>query len=390
MNAKKTPNLTVDTSYELKEMLEVAGTASLLACQNMEVIGDPGSGKTSLLHFMSMQVFGGQVGEAEDGHYLKLECTPSTRAERIIGHENPLYVLDPMAEEKGIPRWVLDETPRDPQVWHVLLNERSRLNEIAADALLPVMDIELNKFHQVTFWADSNWLSNNPRTAALGDRFAMRVWYVNPIVDVAGVMSKPPVKTWQFQLPDFQTIAEVRAALDDWRKTGQNSKPYKAILATIQSIAEAIPGTSFQLNNRRITQWVNILFAMGYYHTGKLDFDALPIDAMRALAFCYPTATPVEALEWRKIVMASVDPLETAIAEFEAQAMKQWMESYDNIRKTRNPQERQQQITNQIGTLLAGYQKELQTRYQGDVRAKQAIARLSKVYQKMLRNEPIE
>jgi hypothetical protein len=377
-----------DPSLELKMQLEVAGTASLLACQNMEVISAPGLGKTSILHFMARQVFGGMLEEG--GHYLKLECTPSTRVERVIGYENPLFMLDPDAKEKGIPRFITEGTPRDPNVWHVLLNERSRLNEMAADALIPVMDLELNRYKQVTFWGDSNHLPQSERFEALGDRFALRIHYPEPVTDVEGVMSKPPLHTWTFDVPNWDEIIETRAALEAWRIGGNDNKTFHLIKDALNTVASAIPGTAFRINPRRVVQWTAILYAMGFHASGEAHFGDLPLKAFQALSFCYPTKTPVEALEWRKLVMASVDPLETAIAEFEHQAIMQWKDEYPAVHDMHDVQARQQALRSGIGKKLAELQKEIAERFGNDSRAVSVSQHLTLMFQKMFKNLPPE
>lgn len=370
------------SSMELKNMLEVCGTASLLAMQNLKIIGDPGSGKTSILHFMARQVFGQYE---EGGHYKKIECTPSLRPEMIVGYPNPLWSLTPESKRGGIEKWVFDGTPRDPNVWHVVLNELPRIGDMARDSLLPIMDVELNVYHPVTFWADGNTLMSAPSAAALNDRFAINPFYMAPIVDLKGVMKHGKPSTWDYNIPTWDEIVEVRNNLLQWWQHGDNTQAYVVIQNAIDTVMEVLPGTEFVVNNRRLGQWVSILYSMGMYAAGKYDFNALPVNAFEALSYCYPFENQSQALKWKAIVMKSVDPLGTKIAEFEANAFAHWNAKYEEIKSIRNGQERQQALEREIGALLASYQKTLIQEYKNDPRAKAAVNRLTSAYQQMLR-----
>ncbi len=377
-------------SMDLKHRLEIAGTASLVSMQNLRITGTPGVGKTSILHFMARQVFGQYE---EGGHYKKIECTPTLLPKYIMGHENPLFMLTAPDERNGMPYWIFDGTPRDPNVWHVILNELPRIGDIARDTLLPAMDIDLNVFHLVTFWADGNSAMSAQSASALNDRFALNLWEVDPLTDAHGIMRHGKPRFWGYDIPDVKTIETVRGWLLNWASVNPNTldingfdtQAYAVIQAAIDTLMEVLPGTTFQTNPRRIWQWVDVLYAMGALHAGKPDFKDLPLGAFEALASCYPTESQTDELRWKAIVMKSVDPLATKIAEFEANAMAHWTEEWQTIKNVRNGQERQQLLQQKIGVLLSKYQKTLAQDYGNDPRAKAAVNRLTKVYNEMFK-----
>ena len=369
------------TSMELKKILEVACTASLLSLQNLKIIGTPGSGKTSILHFMARQIFGGEYEEG--GHYLKIECTPSLRPERISGHESPLYMLTEESKRNGMAKWVYDKTPRDPVVWHVILNELPRVGDIARDNLLPIMDADLNIYHPVTFWTDGNTPMNAPSAAALNDRFSLNIFYEHPIVDVHGIMRHGKPANWHYEVPTWEAIQTVRQWLADWMQNGYDTNAYWCIQNAIDTMLEVLPGTEFVVNNRRISQWIGVLYAMGAYGAGKPDFDTLPLEAFEAWSYCYPTESQLQSLKFRSFVMKNVDPVGTKIAEFEQQAVQHFQDMYASIKDIRNGTERQQRLEREVGAKLAQYQKQLATEFHGDARSKAAINRLTAAYKQM-------
>lgn len=396
-NQSTTP-LQSDTSEHLKNILELVGTASLLSGHNMVVVSEPGTGKSSLLYYMARQVFG--------EYFLPMYCTPTTREEEVLGYQNPEFLINRRAsEEQGLPFWIIDETPFDPRYPLIFLNELSRLGDIGADAMIPAIDYGSigiqtprirNALHALggqwspkVFWADSNWLTQTQRNAALRDRFALTVWYNLPVVNIARVMSKNEISNWKFDLPDLETINEVRGWLVDWMEAPEDTKAYKLILSALMEIQSVLDGQPFSVNHRRVRQWQKVMFSMAAYKAGSPNFTKLPVEAFESLSYCYPTIDPSHALQWQSIVMASVDTVATAIAHLESQAIAQWKETYEQIRRVRNPQERQQRVAQELGSLLQGFTSELRERFPNDARARAAEGRMYQIYQKILRGEEI-
>lgn len=372
----------VDTSEHLKGILEVAGTASALAAQNLIVISAPGTGKTSILYYMGRRMFGAAS--------MKIECTPSLREERIVGYQNPAYLLDADAAKKELPYWIVDNTPRDPNVEHVVLAELSRVGDLANDALIHVLD-DVNEYAPVVFWADSNWLTPTQRNQALRDRFAMTVYYHLPIVDIKAVMRKRPIKDWSFNVPEHDAIMQVRDWASQWEsysERGGDSQELETIWNALEPIQRALTGTSFVINHRRIRQWQTVLYSVGAYYAGSPNFNQLPKEAFEALAYCYPCESAEEAQRWYAIVMAGVDTVATDVAEFLAQAYVEWNDLYEGIKKERNPQMRQQKVINDLGFKFSAAQTELRRRHgKNNVKVEEALGNLNAMFSAALRGE---
>ena len=113
--------LIVKQPDELRVILEPIVAACALARLNALVVGDVGYGKTEIIHFMLKQIFG------DDS--MLFPCVPTTKAEDVIGYPNPIYSIEPDAKAKGIPYWITEGTPVDPDVKSVLLDEFTRDSE---------------------------------------------------------------------------------------------------------------------------------------------------------------------------------------------------------------------------------------------------------------------
>lgn len=382
-----------DTSEHLKKILELTGTASLLSGHNLMVISEPGTGKSSLIYFMLKQVFG--------ENFLPMYCTPTTREEEILGYQNPEFLLNRQeSQSQGLPYWIVDETPFDPRFPAIFLNELSRLGDIGSDALIPAIDFgsigivtprirdALNalggQWTPKVFWADSNWLTPTQRNAALRDRFGLVVHYSLPIVNIERVMSKGEISGWSFDLPDVETINEVRGWMVDWMEHPEGTKAFKLIVSALTEIQGVLDGKPFSINHRRVRQWEKVLFSMAAYRAGTPNFTELPVEAFEAMSYCYPTTDLSHSFQWQSIVLASVDQVASVITHLEGQALAQWKDTYESIRKERNPQSRQQRVTRELGSLLQGFQEELRTRFPNDPRVDDSIGRMNEIYRDML------
>ncbi len=211
------------------------------------------------------------------------------------------------------------------------------------------------------------------------------------MVNIASVMGKGEIANWSFDLPTIEQINEVRDWLvgwmDDPKKEGTSA--YKAIVNALQEIQPVLEGKPYSINHRRVRQWEKVMYAMSAYSSGSPHFTEIPAVAYEALSYCYPSNDPNHALGWKGIVMSAVDVTATAIANLEAQAFQQWKDTYESIRRERNVQTRQQRITRELGSLFQGFQEELDERFAGDVRAREAKGRMYNIYQKILRGEEI-
>lgn len=344
----------------MRETMELVTTASVLSGQNLLVIGEPGFGKTSYLDNIARFMAGGTLEEG--GHYLKIECSPGKRPSAMEGHENPMYslVLDP--QERGISFWQYKGTPRDPDVKLVLLNEVQRLADVVKDALLPVMDVELNSYNKVVFFADSNFVSNNPQMLAFEDRFGIRAWIDGIIPPPATVVHAKPSRLWTFAVPDRQRIVEVQDALLAFRINGEGTDASGVIIDALTDIIEGCGNTQFVMSPRRQHALMSILYSMTVHETGQMEFDTLSPSAWRAAAYAYPSMNQMDAIAWRGIVMKCVDSTASALAAFESNAIQTLRLVMDEISKERNKtlQQKQQAFTRDAGAKFQSMVEELE------------------------------
>lgn len=396
----------VDTSEQLKGILETVCSASLLAVLNAMVISAPGTGKSSLLFNMSKQVFEGTGLDA-----LPMYCAPSMRGEEWVGYENPAYLINrKQAIANGEPRWIINETPFDPHYPLTVLFEHSRIGEMADDVSLAAFDYGNDGFvnpkiskaieavngewYPHVSWSDSNFLNPSQRNEARRDRFPLMVYYKLPNVDMRTLMSKQEIKYWKFDLPTWGDVQLIRTHLYKWLEKPV-SKQLDIIIAALEPIQEVAQSKNFIINHRRLRQWQKLLYACSAYYTGTPNFKEIPRQAFEALAYCYPTESYEQALEWYGIVLAGVDSVLTKIAEHEKNAYQQWQDTFygteqkEGIKKERNPQIRQQRITKELGALFAKSQTELRRQFPNDKRAIEAEGRLYEMYRKALRGEDI-
>lgn len=393
---KNQPNVqfvAVDNSERLKNILEVAATASWFSTLHMICLGGVGFGKSSILHYMSKQVWGPA--------YKRFTGAPSWTGDEVIGHENPRYLLASNPEEQGIPYWIFKETVLDPSHDHVLITEFPRTSEIATDWLVHIMDdlpIEIDGLlvkeaglGGKTVFADGNWWTRTFRSAAIADRFSVWVWYDDTVTDASSIMRKRPIASWDFNVPTVERIHQVREWYGAWLEAADTkSKAFRALVEPINEIIRVLPQTQFSVNNRRVRQWQSILYTMGAHYADSPDFAKLPPEAFEAMTYAYPTANPAEAMMWRSVVMSIVDIEATQIAQFEAEAYRLWKNVYEDILRERDAAERQRRVTSEIAPQLSKSQKELQSRWPNNKMATDTIGRLQSLYLKMYRGEKVE
>lgn len=395
----------VDVSEQLKNILEVTLSASLLSVLNAMVISKPGTGKTSLLSAMAKQVFG------ENG-YLPMYCSPTMRPEEWIGYQNPAYIINrKQAIANKEAGWIIENTPFDPNYALMCLFEHSRIGEMADDVSLAAFDYGSDGYvnrktqdavktlggawYPHVAWSDSNFLNPSERNEARRDRFPLMVYYSLPSVDIEALMSKNEIKYWTFNMPNWEDIQEVRGWMFKWLEAPAGTKQLKLIANALEPIQEVAQAKNFVINNRRIRQWQRLMFAVSAYAAGTANFKEISRSAWEAMAYCYPTESIEQMLEWRGIVLAGVDATETAISQIEGDAYMQYQEvfygkdGHGGIKEERNPANRTQRINAELGTVLGKYQKELRNRFPGDQRAIAAEGRLYTLFMKALKGEDI-
>jgi hypothetical protein len=390
----------VDTSEELKQIVQLVGAASWFSRQSMQIVGNPGTGKTSIMYFAAKQVFGNAA--------LTVYCHPYIQASEIVGSPNPQYVLNRrQAIENNETPWLVDDTPFDPTVEHVLFTEMSRAEGMGADLMLSAIDYGVAEiitpriakmlrlaqveWHPVTFWADSNWSRVDNRTDAREQRFPIKVWYYNYLTDPESVMLKDSIKYWHFDMPGKARIDQVRGWYQDWcRQLTRKDKTFRAIAEVGNTLVAGLPGTDFQTANRLAQQWKEVMYTVGAHLTDDPAFTSLPDEVFEVMCYCYPTRTYEDYLKWRGMVKASVDIVETTISQFESNLNTAWKKTYAEIKREKDEGTRLEMIMADIGSECQKQQDELLRRFPGDKRAEEACNRLGGLYRRMLRMEDLE
>lgn len=364
---------------ELKRLLEPVMTAAALSWQNVLLVGAPGYGKTEIPLAMMRQMFG-------EEHTMLFPCVPSSLPADIIGYANPIYAIDPEAEAKGIPYWIVKGTPVDESILGCLLDEVSRFGDLGADTMVHAMH-PVSKFHRPIYFGTANWLTPTPRNEALRDRFSFTIFFSPTTPDVRALVRKPAIDTWQFDLPTWEQICEVNELTNAYVANPDGFKANEAIIQFLENLIRVCEGTDFSMNNRRIFQFRHALYAMGVYAHGAVDFSELPRGAFRAMEYAYPVIDPMQSLGWRKIVNSLVDRLETEIAEFQSNAYAAWSSIFSRYadRSGRIPPDKKDEMSRELGRAFQSNDKALQENFpSGGDRIQQARHEMFAIYKEMI------
>jgi len=341
-------------------------------------------GKSEILMAMGKQVFGPDVFNGQDRTFV-LPCTPSTLPPDIVGYANPVYSIDPQAEEKGIPYWIVKGTPVDEEILYCVLEEATRIGDLGGDTLVHAMH-NISKFHRPLYIANANWLIPTPRNEALRDRFSFTIFYQPSVVDIDALVAKPTISSWRFDLPTFEQIEQVQAWTRDYIQAPFDYRCNSVIIDLLKNVQRVCEGTSFEFNNRRVFQLRSMLYAMGCHAEGSNDFTDIPRIAFDALAYSYPVVDFHESSQWRKIIMSLVDRVETEIAEFKSNAYAVWKGIFaEHADRSGNISASQRDALNrQLAQTWTSYEKSLKTDFPNDKRVAQALGEMYSIYRELV------
>lgn len=378
----------VEQPDELKIILEPIVAACVLAHQNALVVSEPGYGKTEIMYYMLRQVFG-------EEHSMILPCVPTTQASDVIGYANPIYSIDPKAEEKGIPYWITQGTPVDESVMGCLLDEAPRLGDLGNDTLVHSMH-PISKFHRPVYLGTANWLQATPRNAALRDRFAYTVFYMPSIVDIPKLLRKKAISTWDFNLPTMEEVTAVRAWSQEYTQSDAEIEKFKCaaviddLLNSIQKLCEQ-DKNDFTMNNRHVFYFRSMLYAMGCWNSGANDFDEIPRAAYDALSYAYPVTDIGLSLRWRSLVMSCVDVIETELGEFQANAYEKWRQIRNQYARANGKLDADglDKLQHALGKEWAEAEKELRARFPNDQRVERKLKEMFAIYRDMIRGNKV-
>lgn len=339
----------------MKVNLEAMYTASLLARQNAVVVSPPGYGKTKMSYHMARRTVG-------DG-LVFLPLSPSTPPERITGP------IDVVALKEGRLENNKEGTPYDPKARIVILDEFWRANEVVFDQLIHATN-DVTRRETPVFWGTSNFVVKSKRTEALSDRFALWYYFEPNGVNVEAVVNSEDISTWDFRLPTFKEIEEVR-------KVEYTEDARKALVNAVNIIIEAIGKESFVVNNRRVEAWRDLLFRLSVFTTGKNTFKTVPDEAMKIIRYAYPATDGDEARKWKSVSLAVVDSVGVAIEQSRAITMQKFNQVVDA-----NDGNEKSALMVELGQILAQAEEDLKRLGdEEDERVEQAILDYHKMFQ---------
>ena len=358
----------VSQADKFRGELEAMYTASLVSGLNAQVITEPGWGKTKLSLWMAKQVF--------NGHSLLMECNPAMQPDQIRGITDMQSLIN-----QGKFLRITTDTPYDPNVLAVILDEVARLSDIAYDLLIHATNDYIRPVRPV-FWGTSNFATKGQRTEAFRDRFALN--YIPTLTmdkeTVQQVVENEDISTWKFNLPTQQEISNVRGMTP-------TAKSIKAVQATVgmlyRTITETEEGKRFcnGLNPRRIEAWKEILLRASMYFYNSNDFANVHPEAAKLLRFAYPVQDKTEYQAWAQVAGTVTDPAGTAIETIRAAAYSKMQ----GIGATTNANERQGKMV-ELGQVKAMAETEL-AQFIGDKRAEEAIQDLQDMFIKFARGQ---
>ena len=313
---------------EIRDCVVAAAASGL----HVQLLGEPGTGKTSIANAVAESIFG-------KDHYTMTRFNPTTPNAKVEGQINFSKLF-----AENVWEYVRDHTPYDPQVLLWIADEIYRSNTAVQDLLIDVLDRwDVAKDDAPIVVATANFLPKNERSDALLDRFACTMW-VQPngsvsagaIVDaqldaMGGSLLVPGV------LPTYDDIKKVRAAHPSERA----KEAVKAVEKDIETEVEKglrdendKTVRSFgKVNNRRRTYWAYLLFRTSVLYSGTEDFETVHPKAMEALRYGWTAKSEEEYNDWQKLMGAFSDPVASAI-EYALKAAYTKMEEGKNAGKS--------------------------------------------------------
>ena len=295
--------------------------AALIARQNAVLIGAPGYGKTRVALSFAHQTVGAD-------HTSVTRLHPAAPPDVFMG------ALDPVAFTQGRISRVVTGTPYDPDCHFAIIDEFSRANEAAFDAMLDVAD-RLDTDDAPSLIATANFPPTGERTKALLDRFAFWCW-VNPgdldakalasqrLSAYSGGRAQPNVDVAHLPTSaQLQTIWQATPGPNAIRAVSDFVDALKAEAKTPHQDANGNPGIVFMANPRRLAQWTDILFRLGMWHSQMdPDFSVVPDAAAKMLIYAWPAQDENEATQWAQVALSIVDTVAAAIDKVTADVLR--------------------------------------------------------------------
>jgi len=340
---------------EYTQRIRVACVSAALSNEHALLIGPPGTGKTE----MGLDI----IKRVTDDQYAWMSANMGTPTSKITGRD------DLAAAFKGEWKVILDDTPYDPNMRGVLIDEVGRANDPFWSALIDALERKDIPPDEAPFFLfTTNFMPRGEKYAALVDRIPHFV-HVNPRVDVAEVArsalaclgGRPTVAG---DVPTWQEVLEVRSARPDERTINSVVELVTDISDAIKNyVAREQSEFVFNENQRTIRQWAKIIYRMSVWITGEEHFGNVPDDALNVIQWLYPTADYQQHLEWQNVISEVVDTAQSSIRQvlvdfwFMLQTARQAIQ--DRIDAGEDPYQVKQDTRNIYGNLLQDCQNNL-------------------------------
>lgn len=346
--------------------------AALLSGEHACIIGAPGFGKTDVAMAIARDVH-------PDNHKM-LRITSGMKEDEINGAPN----IGKLINESQLIREVTG-TAYDPNVKMVLVDEFGRASSMIYTSLMYLTD---RKNATVPVVATSNFMPTDKAAEALLDRLGLWCW-VNPTltpdearkISVAKSKGKNRQMSVRGKLPTADEIAAAYAAQP-------GDKAIEAVADVIFQLSADAIAEGYTINPRRVSQWENVLFRVGFWLTGDADFDRVPDQAIQMLRFCFPLRTQEEAEKWGRVVAAMADPVQVVIDEVLSKAAAHMNGEIDKI-AAMSSAERMGAIS-AAGASMARFQSELLQAGPSEPRVQEALRLMTSWFGNLARGEKIQ
>jgi hypothetical protein len=284
-------------------------------------------------------------------------------------------MFDPAAAVAKPPRFVLVRkgSAYDEDALVLLLDELSRGSDIVFDMILDVLDRQdIDVSLQSVAWATGNFPPSTARSEALRDRFALWFWVRQGMPDVSAVIMAHATNMHSLlSVGDMPTWTEV----EEVRKAVPGRKAIKVCDEILTLLSQEASKAGLEVNNRRITQWFNLLYRTNVWKYGTADFNVSHPEASKVLSWAWAATDEQKATEWQKIAGCVVDIVGVAINELKQKTLEQVKEM---LKRTAGQPRSQLAIA--LGEIVAEGKREIESLNIHDPRIQQALQELEDVF----------